>query len=95
MLCFFLLRLINTFDFEGAFASRSVGTQGGFQAAGTCVAVAFGLVGGAIVGEFDKNMLCISCNCFPNSLNLRQKVVLFYTLKCIIGFSFKHLKYQN
>lgn len=45
-------RLINVFDFEGDFADRSVGTQGGFQAAGTCVAVAFGLVGGAIVGEF-------------------------------------------
>ena len=45
-------RLISTFDFEGAFAGRSVGTQGGFQAAGTCVSIAFGLVGGAIVGEF-------------------------------------------
>ncbi|XP_068613317.1 rh family, C glycoprotein a [Brachionichthys hirsutus] len=42
--------LINTFDFEGDFADRSPGTQGGFQAAGTCVAIAFGLVGGAIVG---------------------------------------------
>ncbi|XP_028257551.1 ammonium transporter Rh type C 2 [Parambassis ranga] len=42
--------LINTFDFEGKFAGRSVGTQGGYQAAGTCVAIAFGLVGGAIVG---------------------------------------------
>lgn len=50
--CFLsLFRLINTFDFEGKFADRSVGTQGGFQAAGTCVAIAFGLVGGAIVGE--------------------------------------------
>lgn len=39
------------FDFEGDFANRSVGTQGGYQAAGTCVAIAFGLVGGAIVGE--------------------------------------------
>lgn len=44
--------MINVFDFEGEFANRSVGTQGGFQAAGTCVAIAFGLVGGAIVGEF-------------------------------------------
>lgn len=49
---FFPSRLINTFNFEGAFANRTVGTQGGFQAAGTCVAIAFGLVGGAIVGEF-------------------------------------------
>ncbi|XP_071778947.1 rh family, C glycoprotein a [Centroberyx gerrardi] len=42
--------LRNTFDFEGEFADRTVGTQGGFQAAGTCVAIAFGVVGGAIVG---------------------------------------------
>ncbi|XP_077374740.1 rh family, C glycoprotein a [Festucalex cinctus] len=42
--------LIDTFDFEGRFAGRSVGTQGGFQAAGTCVAIVFGLVGGALVG---------------------------------------------
>ncbi|KAK7913051.1 hypothetical protein WMY93_013262 [Mugilogobius chulae] len=42
--------LINTFDFVGDYATRGVGTQGGYQAAGTCVAIAFGLVGGAIVG---------------------------------------------
>lgn len=42
--------LIQTFAFEGNFATRSVLTQGGFQAAGTCVAIAFGLVGGALVG---------------------------------------------
>ncbi|XP_049456907.1 rh family, C glycoprotein a [Epinephelus fuscoguttatus] len=42
--------LISVFDFEGSFANRTVGTQGGFQAAGTCVAIAFGLVGGALVG---------------------------------------------
>ncbi|KAJ3594251.1 hypothetical protein NHX12_006582 [Muraenolepis orangiensis] len=42
--------LINTFDFEGAFADRTPGTQGGFQAAGTCVAIAFGIVGGGLVG---------------------------------------------
>ncbi|XP_034437195.1 rh family, C glycoprotein a [Hippoglossus hippoglossus] len=42
--------LINTFDFVGDFADRSPGTQGGFQAAGTCVAIAFGLVGGGVVG---------------------------------------------
>ena len=45
-------RLINTFDFEGDFASRTVGTQGGFQAASCCVAIAFGIVGGGCVGEF-------------------------------------------
>ena len=45
-------RLINTFDFEGDFASRTVGMQGGFQAASCCVAIAFGIVGGGCVGEF-------------------------------------------
>lgn len=52
-LFFFVSRLINTFDFEGSFANRTVGTQGGFQAAGTCVSIAFGVVGGALVGEFE------------------------------------------
>lgn len=42
--------LINTFDFVGEFKDRGAGKQGGYQAAGTCVAIAFGLVGGAIVG---------------------------------------------
>lgn len=49
---FFLLRLINTFDFVGEFANRTVGTQGGHQAAGICVSLVFGIGGGAIVGEF-------------------------------------------
>uniref|UniRef100_A0A8C6UV88 Rh family C glycoprotein n=1 Tax=Neogobius melanostomus TaxID=47308 RepID=A0A8C6UV88_9GOBI len=48
--------LINTFNFEGEFANRGVGTQGAFQAAGTCVSIAFGLVGGILVGMF---LLCI------------------------------------
>lgn len=34
----------------GEFKDRGAGKQGGYQAAGTCVAIAFGLVGGAIVG---------------------------------------------
>lgn len=42
--------LISTFGFEGEFATRSPSTQGGYQAAGIFVALAFGLVGGAIVG---------------------------------------------
>uniref|UniRef100_A0A8C6K8J9 Rh family, C glycoprotein, like 1 n=1 Tax=Nothobranchius furzeri TaxID=105023 RepID=A0A8C6K8J9_NOTFU len=42
--------LINTFDLTGEYASRTMSTQGGYQAAGTCVAMAFGLIGGAIVG---------------------------------------------
>uniref|UniRef100_A0A8C5I612 Ammonium transporter Rh type C 2-like n=1 Tax=Gouania willdenowi TaxID=441366 RepID=A0A8C5I612_GOUWI len=42
--------LRNTFDFEGEFENRTPGTQGGFQAAGTCVSIAFGLVGGVCVG---------------------------------------------
>lgn len=50
--CFFVMcRLISTFDFTGKYENRSPGTQGGYQAAGVCVAMAFGLVGGAIVGE--------------------------------------------
>lgn len=40
------------FDFEGEFKGRTPGTQGGFQAAGTCVSIAFGVVGGAAVGGF-------------------------------------------
>lgn len=46
--------MIETFDFEGEFADRTVGTQGGFQAAGVCVAIAFAVVGGAVVGEYIK-----------------------------------------
>ncbi|KTG32586.1 hypothetical protein cypCar_00019625 [Cyprinus carpio] len=42
--------LVNTFDFKGKYAERTPATQGGFQAAGLCVALAFGIVGGAIVG---------------------------------------------
>ncbi|MEQ2303373.1 Ammonium transporter Rh type C 2 [Ameca splendens] len=42
--------LIHVFDKEGKFADRSMGTQGGYQAAGTCVSIAFGLIGGVIVG---------------------------------------------
>ena len=48
---FYSARLINTFDFEGDFADRTVGTQGGFQAAACCVAIAFGIVGGGCVGK--------------------------------------------
>lgn len=47
----FLFRLINTFDFKDAVANRTVSIQGGHQAAGLCVAIAFGLAGGALVGE--------------------------------------------
>ncbi|KAJ8393157.1 hypothetical protein AAFF_G00068400 [Aldrovandia affinis] len=42
--------LINTFDFEGAFKDRTPNIQGGHQAAGMCVAIVFGIGGGAIVG---------------------------------------------
>ncbi|XP_029001108.1 rh family, C glycoprotein a [Betta splendens] len=42
--------LDNTFGFQGSYAGRSTGTQGAYQAAGTCVAIAFGIVGGAAVG---------------------------------------------
>uniref|UniRef100_A0A673YZN0 Rh family C glycoprotein n=1 Tax=Salmo trutta TaxID=8032 RepID=A0A673YZN0_SALTR len=46
--------LINTFDFTGDFKDRSVLTQGGYQAAGMCVSIVFGVVGGAIVGSILK-----------------------------------------
>ncbi|KAM6981403.1 rh family, C glycoprotein a [Aplochiton taeniatus] len=42
--------LVRVFDFEGEFASRTVSSQGGHQAAGLCVAILFGIGGGAIVG---------------------------------------------
>ncbi|XP_026234743.1 rh family, C glycoprotein a [Anabas testudineus] len=42
--------LIATLGLEGNYANRGAGTQGGYQAAGTCVAMVFGIVGGAIVG---------------------------------------------
>ncbi|XP_070985832.1 ammonium transporter Rh type C-like [Oncorhynchus clarkii lewisi] len=46
--------LINTFDFTGDFKDRTVLTQGGYQAAGMCVSIVFGVVGGAIVGSILK-----------------------------------------
>uniref|UniRef100_A0A8C9YAU4 Rh family, C glycoprotein, like 1 n=1 Tax=Sander lucioperca TaxID=283035 RepID=A0A8C9YAU4_SANLU len=60
--------LIETFAFEGDFATRSVLTQGGYQAAGTCVAITFGLVGGALVGEFVK------CFVYYSTKRLRETV---------------------
>lgn len=51
MLPLFLFRLINTFDFKEATANRTANIQGGYQAAGLCVAIGFGLVGGALVGK--------------------------------------------
>ncbi|XP_061101288.1 ammonium transporter Rh type C [Conger conger] len=42
--------LINTFDFEGDFKDRVPTVQGGFQAAGLCVAIVFGVGGGILVG---------------------------------------------
>lgn len=44
-------RLINTFDFEGAFKNMVPTKQGGHQAAGLCVAICFGIGGGIIVGK--------------------------------------------
>ncbi|XP_053571980.1 ammonium transporter Rh type C-like [Bombina bombina] len=42
--------LIAMFGFEGEFANRTPSIQGGYQAAGICVSLAFGFVGGTIVG---------------------------------------------
>lgn len=47
----FISRLVNTFDFKGSFLNRTVNSQGGHQAAGLCVAIVFGIGGGALVGE--------------------------------------------
>ncbi|KAG2471092.1 RHCG protein, partial [Polypterus senegalus] len=42
--------LVDLFEFKDAFANRTTSTQGGYQAAGIFVALAFGLVGGTVVG---------------------------------------------
>uniref|UniRef100_A0A8D0DCM9 Rh family C glycoprotein n=1 Tax=Sander lucioperca TaxID=283035 RepID=A0A8D0DCM9_SANLU len=42
--------LINTFDFEGKFKDVVPTQQGGYQAAGLCVALCFGVGGGILVG---------------------------------------------
>lgn len=47
-LFFYLFRLTNIFELVGT--TRTPGTQGGYQAAGLCVALLFGIVGGSIVG---------------------------------------------
>ncbi|KAG1933929.1 ammonium transporter Rh type C [Pimephales promelas] len=44
------LGLENTFDFTGAIAKRVPTVQGGYQAAGLCVALCFGIGGGILVG---------------------------------------------
>ncbi|KAL7866793.1 hypothetical protein AOLI_G00146070 [Acnodon oligacanthus] len=46
--------LVNTFNFVDKFANRSVGIQGAHQAGGLCVALIFGLGGGALVGGILK-----------------------------------------
>ncbi len=51
MFTFVYFRLENTFDFTGSFAKRVPTMQGGFQAAGLCVALCFGIGGGIFVGK--------------------------------------------
>ncbi|XP_066503298.1 ammonium transporter Rh type C 2-like isoform X2 [Hoplias malabaricus] len=46
--------LISTFNFVDKFMNRTAGTQGGYQAAGLCVALLFGLGGGMLVGGILK-----------------------------------------
>uniref|UniRef100_A0A8C1MDX4 Ammonium transporter Rh type C-like 2 n=1 Tax=Cyprinus carpio TaxID=7962 RepID=A0A8C1MDX4_CYPCA len=41
--------LVNTFDFKGSFANRVPTIQGGYQAAGLCVALCFGIGGGILL----------------------------------------------
>ncbi|TRY58414.1 hypothetical protein DNTS_002043 [Danionella cerebrum] len=63
--------LIQTFGFEGKNANRTVNVQGGYQAAGLCVAIAFGLVGGALVGGILKLPIwgdASDSNCFDDEV---------------------------
>ncbi|XP_016403900.1 ammonium transporter Rh type C-like [Sinocyclocheilus rhinocerous] len=64
--------LVNTFDFKEKYAERTPATQGGFQAAGLCVALAFGIVGGAIVGFILRLPCCWGDpsdeNCFDDEV---------------------------
>lgn len=63
--------LINTFDFKEAVANRTANIQGGYQAAGLFVAIAFGLVGGALVGGILKLPIWgdpADANCFDDEV---------------------------
>ncbi|XP_016127589.1 ammonium transporter Rh type C 1-like [Sinocyclocheilus grahami] len=65
------VQLINTFDFKEAVANRTVNIQGGYQAAGLFVAIAFGLVGGALVGGILKLPIWgdpADANCFDDEV---------------------------
>ncbi|XP_068128570.1 ammonium transporter Rh type C isoform X2 [Hyperolius riggenbachi] len=46
--------LVAMFGFTGDYVHRTPSIQGGYQAAGLCVSLAFGFVGGAVVGLFLK-----------------------------------------
>uniref|UniRef100_A0A672LMI8 Ammonium transporter Rh type C 1-like n=1 Tax=Sinocyclocheilus grahami TaxID=75366 RepID=A0A672LMI8_SINGR len=68
---FYCGQLINTFDFKEAVANRTVNIQGGYQAAGLFVAIAFGLVGGALVGGILKLPIWgdpADANCFDDEV---------------------------
>lgn len=62
--------LINMFGFEGK-VNRTASVQGGYQAAGIFVAMAFGLVGGALVGGILKLPIWgdpTDSNCFDDDI---------------------------
>lgn len=62
--------LINMFGFEGK-VNRTASVQGGYQAAGIFVAIAFGLVGGALVGGILKLPIWgdpTDSNCFDDDI---------------------------
>lgn len=63
--------LINTFDFEGDFKDRVPTVQGGYQAAGLCVAIVFGVGGGILVGIILKLPIwgdAADDNCFDDEV---------------------------
>lgn len=63
--------LIKMFGFEGKVSNRTASIQGGYQAAGLFVAMAFGLVGGALVGGILKLPIWgdpTDSNCFDDDI---------------------------
>uniref|UniRef100_A0A4W5JQN5 Rh family C glycoprotein n=1 Tax=Hucho hucho TaxID=62062 RepID=A0A4W5JQN5_9TELE len=85
--------LINTFDFTGDFKDRTVLTQGGYQAAGMCVSIVFGVVGGAIVGSILKLPIWgdpADENCFDDEVYWEVREPATHHLLSESNFSVEH-----